>query len=113
MASIRGRGRPRDAGRAGMAPTSSSSPIPRSSQTIPSWVAMLFFYNTVSVLVALVAMLAVNSAATHAIARYYQRQAEEMSMAWVKSPSSTRPAAWVRALTGWSSFFSWQRGKKI
>ena len=36
----------------------------------------LFFYNTVSVLVALVAMLAVNSAATHAIGRYYQRQAE-------------------------------------
>ena len=41
----------------------------------------LFFYNTVSVLVALVAMLAVNSAATHAIARYYQRQAEEMFQA--------------------------------
>ena len=30
----------------------------------------LFFYNTISVLVALVAMLAVNSAATHAIGRY-------------------------------------------
>ncbi len=41
----------------------------------------LFFYNTISVLVALVAMLAVNSAATHAIARYYQRQAEEMFQA--------------------------------
>ena len=38
----------------------------------------LFFYNTISVLVALVAMLAVNGAATHAIGRYYQRQAEEM-----------------------------------
>ena len=38
----------------------------------------LFFYNTISVLVALVAMLAVNSAATHAIGRHYQRQAEEM-----------------------------------
>ena len=29
----------------------------------------LFFYNTISVLVALVAMLAVNSAATHEIGR--------------------------------------------
>lgn len=38
----------------------------------------LFFYNTVSVLVALVAMLAVNGAATHAIGQHYQRQAEEM-----------------------------------
>ena len=38
----------------------------------------LFFYNTISVLVALVAMLVVNGAATHAIGRYYQRQAEEM-----------------------------------
>lgn len=38
----------------------------------------LFFYNTISVLMALVAMLAVNSAATHAIGRYYQRQAEQV-----------------------------------
>ena len=38
----------------------------------------LFFYNTISVLVALVVMLAVNSAATHAIGQYYQRQTEEM-----------------------------------
>ena len=38
----------------------------------------LFFYNTLSVLVALVAMLAVNGAAAHAIGRHYQRQAEEM-----------------------------------
>ena len=38
----------------------------------------LFFYNTASVLVALVAMLAVNGAATHAIGRYYQRQTEQM-----------------------------------
>lgn len=38
----------------------------------------LFFYNTVSVLVALVTMLAVNGAATHAIGRYYQRQAEQL-----------------------------------
>lgn len=38
----------------------------------------LFFCNTISVLVALVAMLMVNGAATHAIGRYYQRQAEEM-----------------------------------
>lgn len=38
----------------------------------------LFFYNTVSVLVALLAMLAVNGTATHAIGRYYQRQAEAM-----------------------------------
>ncbi len=38
----------------------------------------LFFYNTLSVVVALVAMLAVNGAVTHTIGRYYQRQAEEM-----------------------------------
>ena len=48
----------------------------------------LFFYNTVSVLVALVVMLAVNSAATHAIGRYYQRQAEEMFRAL---PPDRRP----------------------
>ncbi len=38
----------------------------------------LFFYNTISVLVALVAMLAVNGAATHAIGRHYQRQAAHL-----------------------------------
>ena len=38
----------------------------------------LFFYNTVSVLAALVVMLAVNGAAANAIGRYYQRQAEEV-----------------------------------
>ncbi len=48
----------------------------------------LFFYNTVSVLVALVAMLAVNGAATHAIGRYYQRQAEEM---FRELPTDGRP----------------------
>ena len=48
----------------------------------------LFFYNTVSVLVALVVMLAVNSAATHTIGRYYQRQAQEMFRAL---PPDRRP----------------------
>lgn len=48
----------------------------------------LFFYNTVSVLVALVAMLAVNGAATHAIGRHYQRQAEEM---FQELPPDRRP----------------------
>ena len=48
----------------------------------------LFFYNTVSVLVALVAMLAVNGAATHALGRYYQRQAEEM---FRELPTDGRP----------------------
>lgn len=38
----------------------------------------LFFYNTVSVLVALAAMLAVNGAVTHAIGRYYRQQAEQL-----------------------------------
>ena len=38
----------------------------------------LFFYNTVSVLAALVVMLAVNGAAANAIGWYYQRQAEEV-----------------------------------
>lgn len=38
----------------------------------------LFFYNTISVLVALVAMLAVNGAVTHAIGRYYRQQTEQM-----------------------------------
>ena len=38
----------------------------------------LFFYNTVSVLVALVAMLAVNGAVTQYIGRWYREQAEEL-----------------------------------
>lgn len=38
----------------------------------------LFLYNTVSVLVALVAMLAVNGAAAHVIGRYYQGQEERL-----------------------------------
>lgn len=38
----------------------------------------LFFYNTISVLVALVAMLAVNGAVTHSIGRYYRQQAEQV-----------------------------------
>ena len=46
----------------------------------------LFFYNTISVLVALVAMLAVNGAATHAINRHYRRQAEEMFQALQVKP---------------------------
>ncbi len=42
IASIRGLARTETAGWLGTAmPTSSSSPIPRSSQTIPSWVAAL------------------------------------------------------------------------
>ena len=54
----------------------------------------LFFYNTISVLVALVAMLAVNGAATHAIGRYYQRQAEEMFQElWDANPSEAE-AIW-------------------
>lgn len=56
----------------------------------------LFFYNTISVLVALVAMLAVNGAATHAIGRYYQRQAEEM---FQELPPDRRPeegTLWVQ-----------------
>lgn len=48
----------------------------------------LFFYNTISVLVALVAMLAVNGAATHAIGRYYQKQAEQVLQ---NLPDSQRP----------------------
>lgn len=48
----------------------------------------LFFYNTVSVLLALAAMLAVNAAATHAIGRHYQRQAEEM---FQELPPDRRP----------------------
>lgn len=60
----------------------------------------LFFYNTVSVLVALVAMLAVNGAATHAIGRFYQRQAEEMVR---ELPPDRRPgegALWVERSEG-------------
>lgn len=56
----------------------------------------LFFYNTISVLVALVAMLAVNGAATHAIGRHYQRQAEEM---FRELPADRRPeegTLWVQ-----------------
>ena len=56
----------------------------------------LFFYNTISVLVALVAMLAVNGAATHAIGRHYQRQAEEM---FRELPPDRRPeggALWLQ-----------------
>lgn len=56
----------------------------------------LFFYNTISVLVALVAMLAVNGAATHAIGRHYQRQAEEM---FRELPPERRPeegTLWVQ-----------------
>lgn len=48
----------------------------------------LFFYNTISVLVALVAMLVVNGVATHAIGRHYQRQAEEM---FQELPPDRRP----------------------
>lgn len=56
----------------------------------------LFFYNTISVLVALVAMLAVNGVATHAIGRHYQRQAEEM---FQELPPDRRPeegTLWVQ-----------------
>ncbi len=38
----------------------------------------LFFYNTISVLMALVAMLAVNGAVTQFIGRWYREQAEEL-----------------------------------
>ena len=55
----------------------------------------LFFYNTVSVLVALVAMLAVNSAATHAIGRYYQRQAEEMFQAMRVNIATQEGMVWL------------------
>ena len=55
----------------------------------------LFFCNTVSVLVALVAMLAVNSAATHAIARYYQRQAEEMFQAMHINAATQEGMVWL------------------
>lgn len=55
----------------------------------------LFFYNTVSVLVALVAMLAVNGAATHAISRHYQRQAEEMFQAMRINVSSQEGMVWL------------------
>ena len=56
----------------------------------------LFFYNTVSVLVALVVMLAVNSAATHAIGRYYQRQAEEMFQALPLDRRPEEGTLWIQ-----------------
>ncbi|MCI8687767.1 MAG: HAMP domain-containing protein, partial [Lawsonibacter sp.] len=55
----------------------------------------LFFYNTISVLVALVAMLAVNSAATHAIGRHYQRQAEEMFQAMHVNVAAQEGMVWL------------------
>ena len=55
----------------------------------------LFFYNTISVLVALAAMLAVNSAATHTIDRYYRRQAEEMFQAMHIKPPSQEGMVWL------------------
>lgn len=55
----------------------------------------LFFYNTVSVLVALVAMLAVNGMAAHAIGRYYQRQAEEMFQELWDGDSFEEGAIWL------------------
>ena len=56
----------------------------------------LFFYNTVSVLVALVVMLAVNSAATHAIGRHYQRQAEEMLRALPPDRRPEEGTLWIQ-----------------
>ena len=56
----------------------------------------LFFYNTVSVLVALVVMLAVNSAATHTIGRYYQRQAEEMFRALPLDRRPEEGTLWIQ-----------------
>ncbi|MCI8423677.1 MAG: HAMP domain-containing histidine kinase [Lawsonibacter sp.] len=55
----------------------------------------LFFYNTVSVLVALVAMLAVNGAVTHTIGRYYQQQAEEMFRELRDGRPSEEGAIWL------------------
>ena len=55
----------------------------------------LFFCNTISVLVALAAMLAVNSAATHAIDRYYRQQAEEMFQAMHIKPPSQEGMVWL------------------
>ena len=55
----------------------------------------LFFYNTISVLVALVAMLAVNGAATHALGRYYQRQAEEMFQAMRVNVATQEGMVWL------------------
>ena len=55
----------------------------------------LFFYNTISVLVALVAMLAVNGAATHALGRYYQRQAEEMFQAMHINAATQEGMVWL------------------
>ena len=56
----------------------------------------LFFYNTVSVLVALVVMLAVNSAATHVIGRHYQRQAEEMFRALPLDRRPEEGTLWIQ-----------------
>ena len=56
----------------------------------------LFFYNTVSVLVALVVMLAVNSAATHAIGQHYQRQAEEMFRALPLDRRPEEGTLWIQ-----------------
>lgn len=55
----------------------------------------LFFYNTISVLVALVAMLAVNGAATHAINRHYRRQAEELFQELQVKPPVQEGAIWL------------------
>ena len=55
----------------------------------------LFLYNTISVLVALVAMLAVNGAVTQAIGQHYREQAEQMIR---ELPPDHRPepgALWV------------------
>ena len=55
----------------------------------------LFFYNTISVLVALVAMLAVNGAATHAIGRYYQQQAEKLFQEMREGQAPEDQALWT------------------
>ena len=63
----------------------------------------LFFYNTISVLVALVAMLVVNGAATHAIGRYYQRQAEEMFHELQGEQPTVEGTIWLdRATESWN-----------
>ena len=79
----------------------------------------LFFYNTISVLVALVAMLAVNGAATHAIGRHYQRQAEEM---FQELPPDRRPGEgtlWLQRSEGGLELVGtvpqprpWQEGRR-
>ena len=60
----------------------------------------LFLYNTISVLVALVAMLAVNGAATHGIGRHYQRQAEEMFHALPADRLPAEGTLWVERDSG-------------